>query len=155
MIALMQKRMFMQFSQYQILKGKYLVPAPPKRSSSAYVLYSIEAGKKVEQKSIAERSKVIGQQWKELPDAEKQLYSKKAEEIKVNKDKESEVYGRKYRWPFTTISARNLIMQEFYKSNKYTGIKEGQEALKQFIEKLTPEQKETYQKKAAELKAEK
>ena len=80
MLALMQRRMLAQFAtQYHLLKGKYLIPMPPKRAPSAYLLYSQEARKNIEGESIAETSRKIGAQWKELSDEQKQAYSKQAQ----------------------------------------------------------------------------
>lgn len=66
----MQRGMLAQFAtQYKLFKGKYLVPVPPKRAPSAFILYGTEARKNIEGGSPVEKIRKIAAQWKELPDS--------------------------------------------------------------------------------------
>lgn len=43
---------FFATNKYQIVKGKYLVPLPPKRPLSSYMIFSNEARKGFDTKSV-------------------------------------------------------------------------------------------------------
>ena len=60
MLAIIQRGILSQFStRYQLLKGKYLVHAPPKRPPTPYLLYSQEARKSIQGESKREVTKSI------------------------------------------------------------------------------------------------
>lgn len=69
--------------KYQVVDGQYLIPAPPKRSVSSYLLFANDARKGItkpgEKENIADTSKIIGEEWKTLSAEKKQIYEKKAE----------------------------------------------------------------------------
>lgn len=86
----MTTSLMMAFSsaKFRIVKGKYLLPVPPKRLPSSFLLFSNEIrptlldAKEGAKNDITKISKIIGEKWNSLTPEEKAKYEKRAEEYK-------------------------------------------------------------------------
>lgn len=74
-----------------------------------------------------------------MSEDQKKVYEEKASVLSQNNAAVIEKYNKMYKTPFGKVTARNLMMQEFYSinKNKFASIMEGNEQLKQYIERLS------------------
>ncbi|KAJ5067060.1 high mobility group protein dsp1 [Anaeramoeba ignava] len=75
------------------------LPPPPKKPKNAYLLYSDAIRPKIMEENkgikVGELSKLISKTWKELKEEEKEVYTKKADELKAQFEKEIKEYNKK------------------------------------------------------------
>lgn len=69
-------------SKYHVVKGKYLVPVPPKKPVSSYFIYANETRSSIEGADIGEKAKKTAAQWSQLTEEQKKAFSQKAEALK-------------------------------------------------------------------------
>merc|ERR1719482_1168633 len=82
--------------RYEKEMKSYTPPYKPKRAMVAFMFFSIEQRPAVQKKNpslgIADISKVLGQQWRSMSDAQKAPYEKKAAVDKIRYEKEMKTF---------------------------------------------------------------
>lgn len=105
-----------------------MIPPPPKRPLSSYILFSndirasINATTPDGKKSVTEASKQIGEKWKTITPEEKKKYEDKASELRAKYELEATKYNKLYVEPFKKTNYNTLMVKDFYSKNKVSSI---------------------------------
>jgi hypothetical protein len=99
--------------KFTIVNNRYLVPAPPKKALSSYILFSNEQRAK-QTGNIIEVATKIADLWKTLPENEKQKYAEQSKKLTEKVQAERQEYESKYSEPFKRISSNNLALKRVF-----------------------------------------